>query len=39
MPPTMTPTQIGSRIQASVAKPMRLSLESANPALLNAVTE
>ena len=39
MPPAMIAAQIGNMIQASATNPMRLSLYSANPALLNAEIE
>src|SRR5690606_12467085 len=38
MPPTITAAVTGREIHGSVTKPERLSLNSANPALLNADT-
>lgn len=38
MPPAMTPTVRGTQIHQSVTNPLRLSLKSAKPALLNADT-
>ena len=39
IPPTTTPTTSGTTIHASVANVTTLSGYSANPALLNAITE
>ena len=38
MPPAITPMVSGRQIHGSPTKPMRLSLNSAKPALLNACT-